>query len=869
MKLLRQFLNLFRRPKLNAEMAEEMRLHVELQTERNVAAGMSADEARYAALRQFGNVASIQERVRDVRSAASLEPVLKDIRFAGRTLRRAPGFAGTAVAVLTFGVAASTVIFSLVHGLLWAPLQYRAPGELVQIRAVHPRSQTTDLAPGTFTDLAGSRSFATLAAHYYYYVNLTGTAEPALVNSAEVTRDYFRLFGVAPLLGHLWTEDAANPGATPVVVLSHELWRSHYQGRQSIIGEQIILDEVPHTVIAVMPPSFREPYETVRMWRPMRPGADNLAARDWRYWTVFGRLAPGATLAKANAEVKAIGQRLAAAFPGDYAELTLEVSDLREVMLHNHRAGLLLLLAGVACLMAITIINLTGLTLVRAEVRSGELAVRQSLGASRLQVVRLLLAEASLLALAGGGMGLALAQAGISLLVRMLPAGWLPRLAEVELSEPGLAVGVVLALCAGLAAGLVPAASVLRQEYAAALRASQRNIAGSASRRLRVGLVVTEIAFTLMLLTAAGLFGRSLAGLTQRSSGVDGPRVLTATVSHSAKRYDSPQKSWDYFVRAEQALAALPGVERIGLTQTAPFRWGMPVSYYPDHVGTTGANEFPPAFTDSVSVGYFSTVGITLLRGRLFTAADDHRQPPMLILSQEAARRYFGDKDPVGRELVTAPNWRFQVVGVVSDVRRAGLAADVPLQVYRPMAQRTPSFATIMVRSQLSPSALTASVQATLRQIDPATPITEIVPLDDLIARSIAQPRLHTVVFGLFAFAALFLAAIGLYGVIACSVARRTREFAIRLALGAPPADLQEQVLKEGLGLVALGGILGLMGSAGLSRLVRHLVFDVSALDPAIFLGALLVVGVIALLACFLPARRAAKVDPVIALRAE
>ncbi|HEX2861353.1 MAG TPA: ABC transporter permease, partial [Lacunisphaera sp.] len=537
MKLLRKLRALFRRDRLEAEMAEEMRAHVELQTERNLATGMEPDEARYAALRQFGNVASVQEQAREGRGLGWLHATAGDARFALRSLRRAPGFALVAVMILTLGVAASTAIYSIVHALLLSPLRYRDPAQLVAIRSAHPRSNVTDLAPGTFGDLAGRASFSAVAAHYYYYVNLTGTEVPLLLNSAEVTRDYFRLFGVGPRLGRLW--DPADPavGVTPVVVLSHGVWLNQFLGRESIIGEQIMLDEVAHTVIAVMPASFKEPAETVRFWRPMRAGADNPAARDWRYWTVFGRLAPGHTLENANAELAALARQLEDADRANYGGWTLRASGLHDLVVGNHRYGLLLVLGGVGCLMAITAANFTGLALVRSAARSGELAVRHALGASRLQVGRLLVAEALWLALVGGGAGLLVAWWGIGALLRWLPEGWLPRSDEVALSLPVAAVGVALAALAGLAAGLFPAWGAGGQRAGDAMKAVQRSIAGASSRRLRTGLVVAEIAITLILLTGAGLLGRSLLGLMHRDSGVDRGRVLTATISLNAKRY--------------------------------------------------------------------------------------------------------------------------------------------------------------------------------------------------------------------------------------------------------------------------------------------------------------------------------------------
>jgi len=796
------------------------------------------------------------------------------MKYALRQLAKSPGFTAVVVLTLGIGIGASTAIFSVVHALLLSPLHYRDAGELVHVQSRHRDSGVTDLAPATFADLAKTRaSFATLAAQYYYYVNLTGADTPALLNSAEVTADFFRLFGVAPLHGRTWIPEDFKPGAAPVVVLSHALWRSQFHARDSIVGQQIKLDDVAYTVVGVMPASFKDPLQIAQLWRRMRPGADNLLDRTSRYWTVFGRLKPDVALTRANLELATLGRQLEQAYPKSDAGWTLRAADLRSLVVGDYHTGLLVVLGAVGCVMLITCANVSGLALVRASTRRKELAIRTALGASRGQVIRQLLAESFILAALGGSAGVLLANWGIDALLAGLPEGWLPRSDEIALNFAVLAGTFTLTVLTGMVTGLAPGYTASRIDATDALKDCARASTGPATRRLRAGLVIAEIALALVLLAGAGLLGRSFSGLLHRNPGLDARRVLALTVSLSAKHYDSAAKCWDFFARAQTEVAAVPGVEAAGFTQTSPFRWGIPVAFTPlrPDQSVLDVADLPQAFTDSVSVDYFRAMGIPLRAGRWFTAADDYRARAMVILSETAARRYFGKEDPLGRFITTGagPQSRFEVVGVVGDVRRAGLSAEIPLQVYRPLAQRTPAFATLMVRTSLPPATLTKPVQAALWRIDREIPISDIATMDTYVSRSVAQPRLYLTLFTFFAALALALASLGLYGLVAYSVQQRTREFGIRTALGAGPREVVALVLREGAVLIAGGVALGLAGAFSAARLLQHLVYETSLHDPMVFLVAPLLLALAATIACWLPARRATRVDPLVALRAE
>lgn len=852
-------------------MAEEMRQHLELQAEHNRTAGMESTEAHYAAQRQFGNVARVQEEARAARPGAGFELLLRDVFFAWRSLRRNPAFAATVAVSLMLGIGAATAVYSVVHAVLLAPLAYGQQGELVQIQAHHSRDGASDLAPATFLDVAaGTDSFDAVAAQYYFYLNLTGTPVPALVNSADVTGDFFRVFQVAPSRGRSFGPQDLAKNAAPVVILGDTLWHGQFGGDESVLGRQIMLDDVAHEVVGIMPPGFTDPAGTAQLWRPMRPGADNLTSRTSRYWTGFGRGKPGVTLEQANAELDTIGRRLLQAFPEDYENWTLQAVDLRTQLVGNYRRGLWALVAAVGCLIAITCANVTSLSLVRAAARRRELAVRTALGSSRARLVRLLVVESLVLAMIGVAGGVLLAHWSVVLLLAGLPPGWLPRAGEVSINWPVVSVSIALATGCGLAAGLVSGWLAAEVEPTDALKQGARGSAGRRDRRLRAWLVGGEIGLAVVLLSGAGLLARSFVRLADRPAGIDAKRLLSLTVSHSGKRYDEPAKSWAYFSRAEAAVSALPGVEAADFTQTSPFRWGIPTGFSAVGAAATPAETGKvQAFTDSVGVDYFKAAGIPLRAGRSFGPGDDYRAPPMVIISESAARRFFGRDDPIGRHITSGDSRSFEVIGVVGDVRRSGLVAETPLQVYRPLAQRTPSFATLMVRTSLPPATLAKMVQAVLLGIDPGTPVTDVVTMDEMVGRSIAQPRLHFVLFGVFAVLAMLLAGIGLYGLVAYSVGQRTQEFGIRLALGAGPASLSAQVLREGFRLVAWGAGTGLAVTLVSVRVLKHLVYDVSLYDPLIFGAVVAVLAGVTGVACWLPARRAAKVDPMVALRTE
>jgi len=870
MKFLRLLRSLFRKERLDADMTEEMRLHLDMQAARYRAEGLGASEARHAAERAFGNVASLQQQAREGRAGAKLESLWLDVVLAGRSLRHSLGFAAAVVLSLALGIGVAAAVFSVARALLFSQLRYRAAEQLVEIQSWHQEQGASDVAPATFGDVAAAnKSFQAVAAQYYFYVNLTGRPVPALLNSADVTAEFFPVFGVEPWRGRPLVPADFRPDAPPVVVLGYAAWQGMFGGDEGIIGTQVRLDDVSHTVVGIMPATFKDPAETAQLWRPMLRARDNLTERGSRYWTMFGRRKADVSLGQANAELAAIAERLRHAYPQNYENWTLRATDLRELIVASHRRGLLVLLAAVGCLLAIMTSNVAALSVLRILARRRELAVRLALGSSVGRIVRLLSLESLLLTLAGGAAGVLLAAWGVPLLLASLPAGWLPRADEVAVNLPVLLAGLALALLCGLLTAAVSGVLLARVQANDVLKEGSRGAGGRAAGRLRTGLIVAEIGIAIILLAGAGLLGRSIAGLVHRRPGLDAARLLTVTISQSGKRYDSPAKSWVYFSRALGAVAALPGVEAAGFTQTSPFRWGIPVGFAAGAAGADDRTNVVQAFTDAVTLDYFRAAGIPLRRGRLFTAADDPRAPAGVILSEAAARLLFGGADPVGRSISAGPGAVFTVIGVVGDVRRSGLLREAPPQVYRAMAQRTPSYATLMVRTTVPPESLAKPVQAALLQIDSETPVTDVATMDQVVNRSIAQPRLHLLLFGIFAGLALLLSAVGLYGLVAYNVEQRRREFGVRTALGATQADIMRVVLADCGKLFAAGALLGGLGALAGAQVMTGLVYDVPLYDPAVLLGGIAGLAAVAFLACWLPARRAAKVDPMVALRAE
>jgi predicted permease len=797
------------------------------------------------------------------------------MKHALRSLLKSPGFTSTVVLTLALGIGANTAIFSVVYGVLLSPLPYADSERLVSIQSRNRQENLIGLgfAPAGYREFEKQvTSFAHVAASRYNYVNLTRVEKPVQLTDGLVTQDYFEVLGVKPLLGRTFQPQDAAAGAPPTVVLGFALWQSHFGGRSDLIGETITLDDVPHTVIGIMPRSFKDPPNIGVAWRVFpNEGGENFAATA-RFWNVIGRVKSDVPTPTVEAELATIAARLAQADSKFYGGWDFMLVPLRDAIVGNYRQGLVLVVGAALLVLLITCANVAGLQLIRASARQREIAVRLALGATRWAVAREQLMQSLLLVALGGALGVLLGQWGLDLLLASVSSGWIPRSEEISINWPVLAATATMALLTGVGFGLLPAVRSTAVDAAESLRAGTKGSASRQSVRIRSALVAGQIALTLVLLVCAGLVLKSFAAILRVDPGMQTENTLKLSMSPTPARYDTWQKRADFYRQVLERVAAVPGVEGAAFTQTMPFDWGIPANFVV-HGRADDAEKLPPAFYDSVSPSFFPTTRIPLLSGRTFTEADNNDSPYVTVISQSTARAFFPNEDPIGRRLLLAPASEpqrpLEVIGVVGDVPRNGLNAAPPLQVYTPLDQRTPFFATLLVRSAMPVETLTRSVQREIWAVDPDQAISNIGLVQELVRSRLTQPKLYLTLFSLFAVLALLLAALGLYGLIAYSVAQRTRELGIRVALGAQRRDVLRLVLGQGARLTATGLAIGLAAAIAAARVMESLLFRTTTYDASVFTTVIGALGLVALLASWLPARRATRVDPISALRAE
>lgn len=802
---------------------------------------------------------------------------MADVRYAFRQLRKSPGFTLVAILTLALGIGANTAIFTVVHAVLVAPLPYPEADRLVtlQSRNLGENLKGLALAPAGFRELEKqATSFESIAAGRYNYDNLTRVEKPTSLTGGLVTQDYFRVLGERALIGRTFNGEDAAANAKPTVVLSYDLWQKQFGGRREIVGETITLDDVPHEVIGVMPRTFKDPFNVASLWRVFpNEGGENAVANS-RFWSVIARIKPGQSNGAVQSELAMVAGRFAQSDPNFYKGWELTLSPLHDEVVGNYREGLLLIVGASVLVLLITCANVAGLQFVRASTRQREVAIRFALGASRPAIAREHLIESLFLVAIGGAGGVLVGSWGLDLILASLAKDWIPRSDEIALNMPVLIATGVVALLTGLAFGLYPAWRATRTNALDSLRDGTKGTAGLQSVRLRGALVVAQIALTLVLLVCAGLVWKSFAAIVRVNPGIQVDRTLSMVLTLAPTRYDTGPKRTDYYRQILERTSALPGVESVALTQTMPFTWGIPATFSV-YGAADDATKLPPAFYDSVSPSFFRTLGIPLLAGRTFAETDDTNAPRVIVLSQSAAKKFSAGEDPIGKRLVLPPNRQqptpqaLEVIGVVGDVPRNGLNVDVPFQVYASMNQRGWPFSTLLVRSPLPVETLTQTIQRAIWELNPEQTISSIAPVRTLVKESLTQPQLYLTLFSLFALLALLLAGIGLYGLVAYTVAQRTREFGIRLALGAQVRDVLRLVIGQGARLTAFGLVLGLISAVGVARLMETLLFRTTAYDPVVFAIVIFVLALIALLAALLPALRATKADPVAALRAE
>jgi putative ABC transport system permease protein len=819
-----------------------------------------------------------------------MDRLLQDIRYAARRLLRSPGFTLVAVLTLALGIGANSAIFTVVHGVLLRSLPFAEPDQLVAFGTVKhgevPRAGS--LSPPDFMSLReqamqerpGSPAVLTDAAAISYGgATLTGTGEPLRIDAAWVSASFFELFGAAPVLGRTFSAEENEPGNSAVAVLSHGFWQQQFGGDPGILGQTITMSGVARTVIGVAPPGFGFP-ENRTLWAPLPYGetfsSETDVNRRAQYLSVVGRLRPGVSVEQARAEVRAIAARLEQDFPKTNTNITLAMLPLHEVMVGAVRTPLLILLGAVGFVLLIACANVANLLLARAAARQGEMAVRAALGAERSRLVGQLLTESLLLGLLGGALGLLLAYGGTQLLTTLQPEG-IPRLDGITVDLTVVLFTIGIAAATGVLFGLVPALQATRTDLTSALATSGRGaLGGRAGQRTRSLLVVSEMALAVMLLVGAGLLMRSFVHLQQVDPGFRPEQALALDLELPDRSYPEEAQRIAFFNTLLERIEALPGVSTAGAVNLLP----MGEDRFVISFAVRGRPPAPQGEGEALEVriatpDYFRTMGIPLRQGRAFTEADRADAPQVVLINETTAQRHFAGEDPIGKYIQLG--WRQseerfaggEVVGIVADVRQLGPGEDFLPELYLPYAQAPESEMSIVVRAAGDPLALAGAIRAEVRALDPNLPVTALRTLDQVLSSAVAQPRFYVLLLGIFAAVALVLAAIGIFGVMSYAVVQRTREIGIRIALGAAPGAVLQMVIRRALLLAAGGVVVGLGGSLVVTRVLESLLYGVSTTDPATFLTVAALLTTVAMLAAYLPARRATRVDPMIALRSE
>ena len=815
-----------------------------------------------------------------------LPPPPAFLPLALRRLLRTPGFSLVVLLTLALGIGANTAVFSAVDAVLLRPLPYREPERLLVVDHHYPSLKgllAGVSAPGFVDYRTRVRAFESAAVETRWGPNLTGTGDPERLGGGLVSGQFFPMLGVAPALGRVLRPDEDAPGRERVVVLSDGFWRRRFGADPRIVGRTLTLDGVGHEIVGVMPPDFRDPFDrTAELWRPLALAPDDFAdsRRTNEFLAMTARLRPGVTVEVAGASLRTVAEQLKAAYPAAYPpDWTLRATPLRDKGTGGIRPALLVLLAAVGCVLLIACANIASLLLARAAARTREVALRTALGAGRGHLLRQSLAESLVLAAGGGVLGIVVAALGVRGLTLLspdrFPAG------EVRLDGSVLAFATVVTVLTGIVFGMVPAF----QRHAGGLRdALQEGARGAAGdrrgQRVRRVLVVAEVALALVLLAGAGLLLKSFARVQGVDPGFRPEGVLTATLALPGAKYDTPDKRRAFVDEVLERVRAIPGVQAAGATTGMPFgRSGDTRSFTIE--GLALAPDQPQPWGDyrTVSPDFFGALRVPLRRGRVFGAHDGPDAPRVAVVDEELATRYWPNADPIGkrisfgsvRDSVTGqmvPRW-LEVVGVVGHVKTEGLDADPRVQVYVPMRQSTTSAPELAVRTAGDPRRVLPALRAAVQAVDPGQPLSQVATLDELVARSVGSRQLAVVLLGLFAGLALLLASIGLYGLMSYAVAQRSREFGVRIALGAARGNVLRLVVGQGMRLALVGTGVGLVGALGLTRLLGSQLYAVEATDPATFAGVVALLLGVALAATLVPALRATATEPMRALREE
>ncbi len=876
---------LFHINRAEQEMDDELRFHLEKQIEQNVARGMNAEDARNAALRQFGNLGQLKEECRDAWGVRMIEELLQDLRYGLRQLRRNPGFTLIAVLTLALGIGANTAIFSVVNGVLLNPLPYPQPDRLVALYSHTQEFSNASISYPNFQDWVRlNRSFSGLASYRQDNFTLTDTGEPERVSAEMISASFFSVLGVKPAMGRTFTPQEDQLGAGPVVILSGGFWKRKFGSDPDILGKAITLDSLPYTVVGVLPANFYysgNNFDLSDVYVPIGQWADP-TFRDRRVamgMDAVGRLKTGVTIQQANADMSALAGSLAEEYPDANKGKGVTLVPLKQNVVGDIQPYLLVLLAAVGFVLLIACVNVANLMLARSTNRSREFAIRIALGAGRRRVVRQLLTESVLLAFVGGAFGLLIATWGLQAALKVLPEA-LPRAGDIHLDGRVLLFTLAASLLTGILFGLAPAVKTSSARIQETLKEGGRG-ASAAHHRTQTFFVVAEVGLALVLLAGAGLMVRSLAALWGVNPGFDPHHVLFfRSSSPPLKSTEAIRASWR---ETHDRLAAIPGVEAVSLSLSSrPLGGDSDVPFWVEgrpKPATTSEMKFSLFYV--VQPDYLKVMRIPLERGRFLTSADTERSPFVTVIDHRFAQLYFPGEDPIGKRVnFSILNVTAEIVGVVGHIKQWGLdenaGSPILAQCYFAVAQTPEMFVPlvglnlpIVMRTQGSPLAQAGSIRRALHQVNSLSVIYDMETMDNIISDSLSSRRFSMILMGVFAVLALVMASVGIYGVISYVTSQRTHEIGIRMALGAERSGILKLVIGRGLKLALIGVAIGIAGALALTRFLASLLYGVKPTDPPTFIAVSLILIAVALVACYVPARRAAKVDPLVALRYE
>ncbi len=887
-ELWRRIKMLAHRDEFASDMNEEMRFHRELKEGQIMATGIDREEARFAANRAFGNATSLSERGREAWGWRWLEDFAHDLRFGARMLRKSPGFAATAILTLALGIGANTAIFSVVNAVLLQPLPYRDPDRLVWIDEFSPRMNDSVIPNPEYTNLAlNNHTFEAMGAiGGAGPMNLTKAGEPEQIDTANITPNILTILGARPAIGRSFTDEEGLPGANQVILLTDGIWRRKFGADPNIVGKGIILNQESFTVVGVMPPDFRYP---LRGFKPELLGAFQLppkvdwAVRQMQMTQVIGRLKPGVAIEQANTDLSALSKRTTPDTPVMFAHMR-ESLQVQTVTLHDKLVGdvrptLLILLAAVGVVLLIACVNIANLQMARTANRQKELAVRAAIGASRTRLLRQLLTEGALIAFLGGALGLAGAAAGVPLLRSYAPENFL-QAQHIALDRWALLFTLGITCAAVVLFGAIPSLRASKPDVDARLKDNRDPASNRISQRgLRNALATCELALAVVLVAASGLLLRSFVLLSNVNPGFDPSRVLTVSVMLPMSKYGEATPRNAFFDEVLRKVDALPGVRSAGLTTSLPLT-GMIMmrTFRLEGQSDKPIDQSPPVFVENISPGYLETLRVPLLAGRTIEELDSKSETNKIVVNLAFVQKYMGvdAQTALGKRLRFGGGpgaqdpWQ-TIVGVVGSVRRTKLdqPADPELYIARGNGGLPETFAGLVVRTDVDPRGLAVPIREVIQKIDPEQPVFDIKTMDERVADAASGTRFNATLLGFFGFAALALAAVGVYGVNAYSVAERTQEIGIRVALGASRGDVAGMVMSQGVAITTMGLLFGLAGAWLVTRYLTSLLYGIAPRDPATFGVTAGMLATVALAACYLPARRAMAVDPMVALRHE